>query len=147
MDHPDRAVGPSLREYCAALPDPRIDRTKRHQLLDSITIAIGAVVCGADSWVDVELFGRAKLTWLGSFLALPQGIPSPDTFGRVVAALNPHQFEQCFLSWVRAVVTHTDGEVVALDGKTLRSSHDHGTGQAALHLVSAWATANRLVLG
>src|SRR6185369_2844859 len=80
-------------------------------------------------------------------LALPNGIPSHDTFGRVFAALDPQQFEQCFLGWVRAVVTHTQGEVVALDGKTLRRSHDRGAGQAALHLVSAWGAANGLVLG
>src|SRR6476469_9110015 len=147
MDHPDPAVGPSLREHFAALPDPRIDRTKRHQLLDIITIAICAVLCGADPWVDVELFGRAKLTWLRSFLALPHGIPSHDTFGRVFAALDPRQFEACFLGWVPAVVARTRGEVVALDGKTLRRSHDRGAGQEALQVVSAWATANRLVLG
>lgn len=144
MDH---VGGLSLREQFAALPDPRIDRTKRHQLLDIVTIAICAVLCGADSWVDVELFGQAKLGWLRTFLALPNGIPSHDTFGRVFAALDPRQFEQCFLAWVRAVVAHTDGEVVALDGKTLRRSHDRGAGKVALHLVSAWAATNRLVLG
>src|SRR5918912_1268737 len=147
MDPPDQPAGPSLREYFAALPDPRIDRTKRHQLLDIITIAICAVLCGADSWVDVELFGQAKLTWLRSFLALPHGIPTHDTFGRVFAALDPQQFEQCFLGWVQAVVRQTKGEVVALDGKTLRRSHDRGAGQAPLHLVSARAAANGLVLG
>lgn len=140
-------VGPSLREHFAAVPDPRVDRTKHHQLLDIITIAICAVLCGADSWVDVELFGHAKLSWLRTFLALPNGIPSHDTFGRVFAALDPQQFEQCFLSWVRAIMTHTGGEVVALDGKTLRRSHDRPTGQGALHLVSAWADTNRLVVG
>ena len=142
-----QAVGPSLREHFAALPDPRIDRTTRHQLLDILTIAICAVLCGADSWVDVERFGQAKLAWLRTFLALPNGLPSHDTFGRVFAALDPQRFEECFLAWVRAVVTHTDGEVIALDGKTLRRSHDRGAGQAALHLVSAWAATNRLVLG
>lgn len=150
MDHVDcvdHAGGPRLWDHFAALPDPRIDRTKRHQLLDIITIAICAVLCGADSWVDVELFGQAKLVWLRTFLTLPNGIPSHDTFGRVFAALDPQTFEQCFLGWVRAVMTHTDGEVVALDGKTLRRSHDRGAGKAALHLVSAWAETNRLVLG
>ena len=147
MDQPPPPAEGSLRAYFAALPDPRIERTKRHQLLDIITIAICAVLCGADSWVDVEVFGHAKLPWLRTFLALPHGIPSHDTFGRVFAALDPQQFEQCFLSWVRAVVPHTVGEVVALDGKTLRRSHDRGAGQGPLHLVSAWATANGLVLG
>ncbi len=143
----DQPVGASLRAHFAAVPDPRIERTKRHQLLDIITIAICAVLCGADSWVDVALFGQAKLGWLRTFLALPNGIPSHDTFGRVFAALAPRQFEACFLGWVRAVATHTAGEVVALDGKTLRRSHDRGAGRAALHLVSAWAETNRLVLG
>jgi len=147
VDHGDHAGGPRLRDHFAALPDPRIERTKRHQLLDIVTIAICAVLGGADSWVDVELFGQAKVAWLRTFLALPNGIPSHDTFGRVFAALDPRAFEQCFLAWVRAVVTHTAGEVVALDGKTLRRSPDRGAGTAALHLVSAWATANRLVLG
>ncbi len=143
----DQPAGPSLRAHFAAMPDPRIERTKRHQLLDIITIAICAVLCGADSWVDVEVFGQAKLTWLRTFLALPNGIPSHDTFGRVFAALDPQQFEQCFLGWVQAVVCQTRGEVVALDGKTLRRSHDRGVGQGPLHLVSAWAAANGLVLG
>ena len=143
----DEPAGRSLRAHFAALPDPRIERTKRHQLLDIVTIAVCAVICGADSWVDVELFGQAKLPWLRTFLALPNGIPSHDTFGRVFAALDPRQFERCFLAWVRAVATHTAGEVVALDGKTLRRSHDRRAGKAALQLVSAWAEANRLVLG
>lgn len=146
-DQPDDVVGPSLCAHFASLPDPRIDRTKRHQLLDILTIAICAVLCGADSWVDVELFGQAKLGWLRTFLALPHRIPSHDTFGRVFAALDPQAFEQCFLAWVRAVMTHTDGEVVALDGKTLRRSHERGAGRGPLHLVSAWAETNRLVLG
>ena len=147
MDQPVLPVEASVRAHFAAVPDPRIERTKRHQLLDIITIAICAVLCGADSWVDVEVFGQAKLTWLRTFLALPHGIPSHDTFGRVFAALDPQQFEQCFLGWVQAVVRQTKGEVVALDGKTLRRSHDRGAGQAPLHLVSAWAAANGLVLG
>jgi hypothetical protein len=124
-----------------------VERTKRHQLLDILTIAICAVLCGADTWVDVEVFGHAKLAWLRTFLALPNGIPSHDTFGRVFAALDPQQFEQCFLGWVQAVVRPTHGEVVAFDGKTLRRSHDRGAGQAALHLVSAWSAPGRRPMG
>jgi predicted transposase YbfD/YdcC len=137
----------SIRDHFADLPDPRIDRTKRHGLLDIVTIALCAVICGADSWVDVELFGHAKEAWLRTFLALPNGIPSHDTFGRVFARLDPHRFEQCFLRWVQTVVTPTAGEVIAVDGKVLRRSHDHRAGKAALDLVSAWADTNRLVLG
>jgi predicted transposase YbfD/YdcC len=137
----------SLHDHFASLPDPRIDRTKRHSLLDILTIALCAVICGADSWVDVELFGRAKEAWLRTFLTLPSGIPSHDTFGRVFARLDPQAFERCFLSWVQAVMRRTDGAIVAVDGKVLRRSHDRRAGKPALDLVSAWADTNRLVLG
>ncbi len=137
----------SIRDHFVTLPDPRIDRSKRHELLDIITIALCAVIGGADSWVDVALFGRAKLAWLRTCLARPNGIPSHDTFGRVFARLDPRRFEACFLAWVQVIATRTDGEVVAIDGKTLRRSHDRAAGHAALDLVSAWAESNRLVLG
>jgi predicted transposase YbfD/YdcC len=148
----DQPVSASIGDHFAALADPRRDHTKRHHLLDIVTVALCGVICGAESWVEIEQFGNAKLPWLRTFLPLPHGIPSHDTFGRVFAALDPEQFQRCFLGWVRAVVarTHgqlTPGQVVALDGKTLRRSHDRANGKAAIHLVSAWATANRLVLG
>jgi predicted transposase YbfD/YdcC len=148
----DQPPSASIRDHFAALIDPRRDQTKQHHLLDIVTVALCAVICGAEGWTDVEAFGQAKLPWLRTFLALPNGIPSHDTFGRVFAALDPDQFQRCFRDWVRAVVTRTDGrlavgQVVALDGKTLRRSHDRPNGKAAIHLVSAWATANRLVLG
>ena len=123
-----------------ALEDPRIDRCKRHQLLD-IAIAICAVICGADSWVYVELFGKSKLEWFQTFLELPHGIPSHDTFGDV---LDPEQFQQCFMAWTQAVSDLIPGEVVAIDGKTVRRCN---SGQRAIHLVSAWASANTLTLG
>ena len=141
-----QALGPLATSF-ASLLDPRVERTKHHQLLDIVLIAICAVVCGADGWVEVEAFGKAKKKWLRQFLALPHGIPSHDTFGRVFAALDAAEFQRCFLEWVQAVSTLTAGQVVALDGKTLRRSHDQRQGKAALHVVSAWATANRLVLG
>lgn len=139
----------TIHQHFAGLDDPRVERTKAHQLLDILTIALCAVICGADSWTECEAFGRAKLAWLRTFLALPHGIPSHDTFGRVFAALDPVQFQQGFLSWVQASAARLAGltDHVALDGKTLRRSHDHRAGAAALHLVSAWASANRLVLG
>lgn len=136
-----------VRSYFADLPDPRVERTKRHALLDIVTIALCAVICGADTWVEIAQFGRTKEAWLRSFLALPGGIPCHDTFGRVFARLDPEAFERCFLAWIQAVVGAPGAQVVAVDGKTLRRSHDRGKGKAALHLVSAWATANHLVLG
>lgn len=143
----DPLSGSTIAAHFAALPDPRIDRAKRHHLLDIVTIALCAVICGADSWVEVERFGRAKQRWLQTLLPLPHGIPSHDTFGRVFAALDPAAFEVAFLSWVQALVTGTAGEIIAIDGKTLRRSHDRANGRPALHLVSAWATANHVILG
>lgn len=143
----DALAGCAIQAHFADLPDPRIDRAKRHDLLAIVTIALCAVICGADSWVEIERFGRAKRSWLETRLPLPNGIPSHDTFGRVFAALDPAAFDQCFLGWVQALVTATDGAVVAIDGKTPRRSHDRTHGREALHLVSAWATANGIVLG
>jgi predicted transposase YbfD/YdcC len=136
-----------IHRHFDALPDPRIDRTKRHQLLDIITIAVCAVLSGADSWVDVELYGQAKQAWLASFLELPNGIPSHDTFGRVFARLDPDAFEGCFLRWVAAVVPRTAGAVIAVDGKVVRRSHERGAGRGPIDLVSAWAIDQHLVLG
>lgn len=136
-----------LAEHFDEIEDPRIERTKRHKLIDILTIAILAVICGADSWVGMENFGQAKIAWLKQILELPNGIPAHDTFARVFARLNPEQFQACFLNWVKSLVSLSDGEVVAIDGKTLRQSYDSADGKAAIHMVSAWATTNRLVLG
>ncbi len=138
---------PSVTACFGNLEDPRSDHTKRHQLIDIITIAICGVICGADSWVDLELFGKSKKGWLQGFLELPNGIPSHDTFGRVFALLDAQQFRDCFLEWVQAVSVVTRGQVIAIDGKTLRRSHDKSLGKTAIHMVSAWASENRLVLG
>jgi hypothetical protein len=137
----------SISEHFEALTDPRRDHLKAHALLDIVAITLCAVICGADGWVDVATFGRVKKTWLQTFLALPGGIPSHDTFGRVFALLDPDEFRRCFLSWAQAVVGPPGEQVVAIDGKTLRRSHDRRDGKDALHLVSAWATANGLVIG
>jgi len=137
----------AISDHFARLEDPRIERTKLHELLDIIVIALCAIICGADDWVEVELFGHAKLAWLRTFLALPNGIPSHDTFGRVFARLNAEQFQQCFLAWIQAVSELTRGQVIAIDGKVLRGSCDRLLGKAGIDMVSAWATANHLVLG
>ena len=110
-------------------------------------IAICAVICGADSWVEVETFGNAKLAWFRKFLALPHGIPSHDTFGEVFARLDAEQFQGSFLRWIQSICQLTAGQVIAIDGKTLRRSHDRFLGKRAIEMVSAWASANRLVLG
>ncbi len=134
-------------EHFSAIGDPRRDHGKRHLLEDILVLTICAVICGADSFVALEAFGHAKHEWVRRFLALPNGIPSHDTIRAVVGRLNPRQFEQWFLDWVNAVFVRTAGTVVAIDGKTLRRSYDRKSKQAALQMVSAWSTANRLVLG
>ena len=142
-----QATGAPIAEYFAALDDPRIDRTKRHKLLDIVTIALCATICGADSWVDIELFGNCKEEWFKSFLELPNGIPSHDTFGDVFARLDPEQFQRCFMEWVQAVAQVTQGEVVAIDGKTVRRSRDRTLGKKAIHMVNVWASSHGLALG
>ena len=124
----------SLIGVFSELEDPRIDRTKRHSLTDIITIAICAVVCGTDSWVDVEMFGKSREEWLSGFLELPNGIPSHDTFGRVFSMLDAERFQSCFVQWVRLVSEITEGQIVAKDGKTVRRSADSRAGRSAIHL-------------
>ncbi len=127
------------------MEDPRIERTKRHRLRDIIILAICGVICGAEGWVEIEEFGKAKEAWFTDLLNLPNGIPSHDTFGRVFALIDPKQFEASFFQWVQGISQRVQG-VIAIDGKTLRRSHDRAAGKKALHLVSAWAVENRLVL-
>ena len=136
----------SLAEHFAALEDPRVERTKLHPLVSILVIALCAMICGAESWDDIALFGEAKEAWLKSFLDLPHGIPSHDTFNRVFAALDSQQFQTCFVAWMKAVAEVLPAQVIAIDGKTVRGSHDWANGKSAIHLVSAWASANRLVL-
>ena len=137
----------TLVEHFSGITDPRIDRTKRHKLIDILVIAICATICGAEGWEEFELFGHAKLDWFKSFLELPNGIPSDDTFRRVFGRIDPRQFQQCFLDWVSSVYELTQGQVVAVDGKQSRRSYDRATRKTAINMVSAWACENQLVLG
>lgn len=136
-----------LRDAFKDLTDPRIERNKRHSLEDILILTVCAFICNANTWIDVEDFGHAKHNWLKGFLALANGIPSHDTLGRVFSRLDPEGFRQCFLRWMESVAQVTHGEVVAIDGKTLRRSYDRASGKSAIHMVSAWATANSVVLG
>jgi predicted transposase YbfD/YdcC len=142
-----KTEAPSLLEYFADLPDPRIDRCKEHELIDIIAIAILAAICGAEHFTEIEEFGIAKSKWLKTFLKLANGIPSHDTFARVFARLKPAEFQERFVLWVQAIAEITSGDIIAIDGKTARRSHNRTAGKGPLHLVSAWATNNRLVLG
>lgn len=143
----EERVSETIEQHFGDLTDPRIDRTKLHKLLDILVIAICAVIAGADNWKDIADFGQAKIDWFKTFLELPNGIPSHDTFNRVFARLDPQEFQNGFISWVSAMSEVIAGQVIAIDGKVLRRSHDRGIGKAAITMVSAWASANRLVLG
>jgi predicted transposase YbfD/YdcC len=138
--------GGGLGEHFSSLEDPRADN-KRHLLLDMIVIVICAAICGADGWEDVELFGRSKQKWFKTFLDLPHGIPSHDTFGRVFAVLDAEQFQRCFIQWIQAIHQITQGQVIPIDGKKLRRSHDRRLGKEGIYMVSAWASENGVVLG
>lgn len=137
----------SLAAHFGDLDDPRVIGRCDYALLDLIVIAICASIAGAEGWVDVETFARAQREWLSRFIEMGDKVPSHDTFGRVFALLDAQQFHQCFTAWVQAVFKKTAGEIIAIDGKTARRSHDKGIGKEALHLVSAWACANGVVLG
>ena len=134
-----------LAGYFATLPDPRSTRGRRHNLVDLLAIAVLAVMCGADSWEDLYRFARDQEAWLRTFLTLPAGVPSADTFNRIFLLLDTKAFGECFLAWVREVRKKVPKDVISLDGKTLRASMAEG--QPPLHVVSAWSSANHLVLG
>lgn len=136
-----------IADAFAELVDPRVNRTKRHQLLDIITITLCGIICGAENWVEIADWADAKRAWLTDWLGLAHGVPSHDTLGRVFDRLDPVQFERGFLDWVQGTLTPQAGAVVAVDGKTVRRSGDARSGRSPLHLVSAWACGQRLVLG
>ena len=137
----------AIEAHFSKVSDPRVERTKEHKLIDMIAIAICAVICGAEGWVDIELFGKSKLPWLKTFLELPNGIPSHDTFGRVFSKIDAQQFQLAFHEWVWAVNDIIQGQIINLDGKQLRGSKDKVLGKRAIYMVSAWAEENELVLG
>lgn len=136
-----------FRKHFANVKDPRIERTKAHNLLDIIAIALLAVISGADGWEEIEAYGEGKSEWLKQFLELPNGIPSHDTFSRVFARIDPKEFHESFLDWLKTVTEKLGVEVIAIDGKTLKGSYDREEEKKALHLVSAWSSSHRLVLG
>ena len=146
----------ALAYHFSSLLDPRMDRTRRHKLDDILVIAVCAMLCGAETFVEMEEFGHCKEEWLRQRLELPGGIPSHDTFNRVFALLDPKQFEDCFVRWVEALQKYLQEaqaqgkmreQLIALDGKTLRRSFDQASGKAAIHMVSAWSAVNSLTLG
>lgn len=133
-------------DFFTEIEDPRIDRCKEHLLEDILLITISAVICGAETWNDIENYGKAKLNWLKQFLKLPNGIPSHDTFNRLFSALDPGKLEDSFVNWIKSVAEITKGEVVSIDGKTIKGSRDKGS-KSFVHMVSAWANTNHLLLG
>jgi len=142
----DKSLG-AIEEHFGKVSDPRIERTKEHKLIDILVIAICAVICGAEGWVDIENYGKSKKRWLKTFLELPHGIPSHDTFGRVFSLLDAQEFQSSFYSWVLAVNEITQGQIINVDGKCMLGSENKTLGKRAIYMVSAWAEANHLVLG
>jgi predicted transposase YbfD/YdcC len=136
-----------FHQHFASVPDPRVCARSDHKLLDILAISILAVICGADGWDEIARFGRCKEKWLATFLELPSGIPSADTFRRVLSALDPGAFRRAFVAWMQTLVGSTEGKLVAIDGKTARRSFDRANEKSALHLVSAWVRDNQLTLG
>lgn len=137
----------SFEQHFLELPDPRVERTRKHPLLNIVFMMVCGVLSGANSIAGIHEFAIDRRSWFARFLDLTHGIPSEDTFGRVLARLDPGTFEKCLLSWILAVQEVTDERFIAIDGKTLRGSSDRASGRAAIHMVSAWATENKLSLG
>jgi predicted transposase YbfD/YdcC len=137
----------AFQDHFQDLKDPRVERTRKHPLINIVFIAVCGVLSGANSFAAIEEFGLDRRTWFARFLDLTNGIPSDDTFARVLARIDPGAFEKCLLSWIQAVQEVTNHRLIALDGKTIRGSYDRRDAKAAIHMVSAWATENKLSLG
>lgn len=142
---PIGCIQQSLVKHLGNIFGPRVERTKKHQLTDILVIAILAIIAGAPGWEDIENYGISKQTWLEEFLALPNAIPSDDTFRRVFEFIDPEALNRCFLGWVETLVTKMGGEIIPIDGKTIRGSDDRNQGKSAIHVISAWASEQRLV--
>ena len=136
-----------LLSHFQTLEDPRVERTRRYPLMEIIFLIISATVSGCEGWQSIRDFGVLKLDWLRKFLPYERGIPVDDTLARVMRKLNTKQFSTCFTTWMQSVTEATDGDVIAIDGKTLRRSHDNEAGKSAIHMVSAWSSSNGVVLG
>jgi len=147
MDGITRDFVETISTCFADLEDPRVQASCDHLLSDIIAITILAVTCGADDWTDLETFGQLRRDWLKTFLELPNGIPSHDTFQRVFGLLNRNQFAACLFQWTQAIHEATGGKLIAIDGKALRRSFARKSGKAMLHLVTAWSSENGLTLG
>ena len=136
-----------LLTHFNTLEDPRVDRTKRYPLIEIIFLIISATISGCEGWKSIRDFGLLKLDWLRQYLPYENGIPVDDTLARVMRRLDTKQFANCFTNWIQSVTEATDGDVIAIDGKTLRRSHDISADKSAIHMVSAWSSANGVVLG
>jgi len=136
----------TIEDFFKKIEDHR-RHNKLHKLIDVIIIAICGVIAGADTYEQIENFGKKRKRWLSRFLELPHGIPSHDTFGRILERMNPDEFQNSFKSWIGSVTERTKGQVIAIDGKTLRRSHDESSDKKAIHMISAWASSNQVVLG
>lgn len=141
------ALTQQMQSYFSEIEDPRVQRTRAHLLTDILMIGILSVIAGGKGWEDMETYGLSKYDWLEQFLALPNGIPCPDTFRRVFERIDAGAFERCFQRWVQSIVETLGAQVIPIDGKTLKGSYDREQKKSALHLVSAWASTHRLVLG
>ena len=144
---PKEFIPGSMDRFLSEVSDPRVKRRQQHILSDILVLTILAVISGADDWVSIHEFGMAKIDWLRTFLDLKNGIPSHDTLGRVFAVLCPQEFSRCFTQWITSLGEMLEGGVIAIDGKTVRGSFDKSLGKGAIHMVSAWSSANGIVLG